>query len=188
MTHESMDDQIFKFCQKAQGYDVALFYYAGHGIQHNGENFLIPVDAKLTSANRLKYECVNMNSVLDEMESTSNKMKIIILDACRNNPFERRWNRTTRGVRGQGAGLTDKNMNASGTLIAYSTNPGNVAQDGEGRNSPYTAGLLKMIDEPNVPIEIFFKNVRKYVKQQTQGAQEPWEASSIDGDFYFNKK
>ena len=185
---ESMINHIAEFCNNAKNYDVALFYYAGHGIQHQGENYLIPVNAKLVTETRLEYESVNMNWVLEEMENSKSKMKIVILDACRNTPFERRWHRgQSRSVsKATGAGLA--NMKASGTLIAYSTNPGNVAYDGEGRNSPYTAGLLKMIDEPNVPVELFFKNVRRYVKQQTKNAQEPWESSSIEGDFYFNKK
>lgn len=178
----AMDQSIYEFGEKAKNYDVALFYYAGHGIQNNGTNYLIPVDVALKAEDDVKYDCVNANRVLDKMENSHCKAKIVILDACRNNPFERSWHRGATQV-----GLSMMNA-PEGIFIAYATNPGNVAQDGEGRNSPYTEALLKMLDQPNLPLETFFKNVLREVKRKTKGIQSPWVSSSFDGEFYFNKK
>lgn len=177
-----MDDKLYEFGEKAKNYDVALFYYAGHGIQNKGINYLIPVDVALKSEDDVKYDCVNANRVLDKLENSRCKAKIVILDACRNNPFERSWHRGTTA-----SGLSTM-IAPEGIFIAYATNPGNVAQDGVGRNSPYTEALLKMLDEPNLSLERFFKNVLREVKSKTKGAQSPWTSSSFDGDFYFNKK
>jgi len=177
-----MTQAVNEFGEQAKQYDVALFYYAGHGIQSRGENYLIPVDANLASEGDMKYECENAGRILDKMEESHCRAKIVILDACRNNPFERSWHRGSTG-----GGLSVINA-PEGTFIAYATNPGNVAQDGLSRNSPYTEALLKMLDEPNLPLENFFKRVLREVKRKTQGAQSPWSSSSFDGDFFFNRK
>ena len=178
----SFDQCLYEFGEKSRDYDVALFYYAGHGIQSQGINYLIPVDAELKTEDDVKYACINANQVLDKMESSHCKAKIVILDACRNNPFERSWH---RGIVGRGLSV----MTApQGIFIAYATSPGSVAQDGEGRNSPYTSAMLKMLDEPNLPIEFFFKNILREVKEKTNGKQTPWTANSFEGDFYFNKQ
>ena len=180
--HRTMTQAVNEFGEQAKQYDVALFYYAGHGIQSRGENYLIPVDANLASEGDMKYECENAGRILDKMEESHCRAKIVILDACRNNPFERSWHRGSTG-----GGLSVINA-PEGTFIAYATNPGNVAQDGLSRNSPYTEALLKMLDEPNLPLENFFKRVLREVKRKTQGAQSPWSSSSFDGDFFFNRK
>lgn len=181
--HKSMDDIIFEFGEKARDYDVALFFYAGHGIQNKGMNYLIPTDAVLRSEDEVKYQCVNASMVLDKLEKSRCWAKIVILDACRNNPFARSWHRgeTTRGL---------ANMDTSGGIfIGYATSPGDVARDGEGRNSPFTQALLKALDEyANQPLEMFYKKVIKEVKQITKNQQNPWNAGSFDGDFYFKKK
>ena len=178
----SFDDTLYEFGEKAKNYDAALFYYAGHGVQSKGVNYFIPVDAELRAENEIQYECINVNRILDKLESSHCKTKIMILDACRNNPFERSWH---RGISERGLSV----MNApEGIFIAYATSPGSVALDGNSRNSPYTEALIKMLDVPNLSLENFFKNVLREVKRKTNGKQTPWIASSFDGSFYFNTR
>ena len=180
-THEQMDMKIEEFGTKAHQYDVALFYYAGHGIQSKGTNYLLPVDAQLQSEEQLRYRCTPTNYVLDKLDASGCKMKIVILDACRNNPFERSWH---RGANSRGLSI----MNAPrGTLIAYATAPGDVANDGEGRNSPYTEAILTMLNKPGVKLLDFFQGVTEQVIEATNTMQYPWTSQSITGTFYFNK-
>ena len=183
-TKRDMDQKINEFGTKARDYDVALFYYAGHGTQSNGVNYLIPTDAELASEGDMQYACVNAGRVLTKMEEARCKAKIVILDACRNNPFARSWYRG-----GGNNGLSVINT-PEGTFIAYATSPGSTAADsGEGqRNSPYTEALLNMLDKPNLSLESFFKHVLRAVKEKTHNKQIPWSSSSFDGEFYFNKK
>jgi uncharacterized caspase-like protein len=172
-----MDD----FGRRLKEYDVALFFYAGHGVQVNGHNYLIPVDATLESENDAEYDCVRADRVLAKMEAGGTKTNIVILDACRDNPFERSWH---RGARGTGLAF----MNApSGSLIAYSTSPGSVASDGTGVNGTYTAALLEHVDTPGVTILQMFQRVRARVISRTNNQQIPWESTSLSGDFYFRK-
>lgn len=172
---------IDDFGMRLHGYDVGLFYYAGHGIQYKGRNYLIPVDADLKIAQQVEYDCVAADRVLAFMESAKASVNLLILDACRNNPFERSW---SRGSQGNGLAF----MSApSGSLIAYATSPGNVASDGEGENGIYTSVLLKHINTPNVTVEQVFKRVRIEVEEKTEKAQTPWESTSLKGDFYFLK-
>lgn len=180
-SHERMDKDIETFGTRAENYDVALFYYAGHGIQSKGRNYLLPVDAELQSEEQLRYRCTPTDYVLDKLDRSGCKMKIVILDACRNNPFERSWHRGggTRGL---------SMMNAPiGTLIAYATALGDVANDGEGRNSPYTEALLEVLDMPGVNLSRFFDEVTERVMQATNEMQAPWISKSTRGTFYFNK-
>ena len=180
---KEMKRAIDKFGQALKGYDVGLFFYSGHGIQVNGENYLMPVDANPASENDVEYDCVNAGRILGKMEDAENKTNIIILDACRNNPFERSW---TRNAKGKGLAF----MNApSGSLIAYATSPGNVAFDmSESSNSPYTAALLQHIETPNITISEMFQRVRSVVMKETNNEQTPWEATSLTGNFYFNQQ
>lgn len=157
---------------------TGLVFYAGHGVQAKGENYLIPIDANLYGEEDLQYECVNVNQILAKMDVAKNEMNIIMLDACRNNPFERSWNRSQNGN-----GLASINA-PDGTIIAYSTNPGNVASDGTGYNSPYTTALLKLLNKPGLTIEQVLKGVAYEVKTAMPG-QLPWYSSSITGEFYF---
>jgi hypothetical protein len=159
--------------------DVALFYFAGHGAQVNGENYLIPVDAVITKEEEVEYESVNAGLVLAQMASAANKLNIVILDACRNNPF-------ARSFRSQARGLAQISASA-GTIIAYATEPGSVAADGKGKNGLYTEELLKAIRIPGLKIEDVFKQVRIAVRNRSQGKQTPWESSSLEGDFYFTQ-
>ena len=181
---QGMETAITKFGHEAADYDVALFYYAGHGVRVDGTNYLVPIDANLPDETSVKYNCTNANQVLDYMDKAHCKMKIVILDACRNNPFERSWH---RGL--EEGGLSTMNAPV-GTLIAFSTAPGSVAADGKKgqRNSPYTSALLQMLDKPNVSLTDFFQDVLNIVYDKTNGQQTPWTSNSFIGKFYFNKK
>jgi hypothetical protein len=186
MTYENLNQKDMKkaidnFGIKLAGYDVGLFYYAGHGIQTNGFNYLIPVDALLTSYEDIDYDCVQADRILGKMEYAATKVNIIILDACRNNPFERQWSRTTSG---KGLAFMDA---PSGSLIAYATSPGRTAADGSGANGLYTSILLKYIQRRGLQIEEVFKNVRREVEAQSEGSQIPWESTSLKGQFFFRK-
>ena len=173
---------IDNFGQQLADYDVGLFFYAGHGIQVRGNNYLIPVDAQLTSENDVEYDCVRADRVLAKMESAGSKTNIAVLDACRDNPFERSWSRGT-----QGNGLAFMNA-PRGSLIAYATAPGQTASDGKGgKHGLYTAALLENITLPGLTIEQVFKRVRAKVAQQSEGKQTPWESTSLTGDFYFKR-
>jgi hypothetical protein len=179
-TLQQMDEAIIEFGRKLEKQSgIGLFFYAGHGIQSEGRNYLIPVGAKLERESSLKYESVDMNRVLDEMGYAKNGLNIVILDACRNNPLARSFRSASRG-------LAKPENTPTGTLLAYSTAPGQVAADGDGRNSPYTTSLISALSEENLPLELVFKNVIKDVKSRTRGQQVPWISSSVDGDFFFN--
>lgn len=181
-TKKGMEDAIQLFSQKAKGCDVALFYYAGHGLQCSGDNYMVPVDAKLPSEEYVPYNCTNANLVLDVMEKSGCQMKIVILDACRNNPFSRSWHRSTGG-----GGLAVMNA-PKGTFIAYSTAPGDVALDGGSgqRNSPYTSALLQTFDKKGLSITDFFQEVLERVATATNERQNPWTSNSFRGKFVFN--
>ena len=178
-TKEQMDRAIDDFGTKAKGYDITLFFYAGHAIQYNGNNYLIPVNAVLKEERDIEFNCTMIDRALARMEDSNSKLKVVVLDACRNNPFERSWRSAG------GSGLSYVNA-PTGAFIAYSTAPNRVAQDGKGRNSPYTSELLKKLDVKQLKIEDLFKQVREGVLEKTNGQQVPWEQSSITGDFYFN--
>jgi len=159
---------------------VGLFFYAGHGLQMDGENYLVPVDFDASVSYEVADAAVNSSLITGAMEEADNPLNIILLDACRDNPFPRKNRSSSRGLA--------RMDSASGTIIAYSTSPGDVAADGEGRNSPYTADLLKQLGAPGLTIEQVFKNVRVGVEDATGGRQLPWETSSLRGDFYFEPK
>lgn len=177
VNQNDMKRAIREFGEKIRGAAVGLFYYAGHGVQVNGENYLIPVDAKVESEQEVEYECVKAGFVMAQMDAARNSMNIVILDACRNNPFARSFRSETKGLAQMDA--------PSGTLIAYATAPGSVASDGAGRNGLYTQELLKQMRTSGLGIEDVFKRVRISVRAATQQKQTPWESSSLVGDFYF---
>jgi formylglycine-generating enzyme required for sulfatase activity len=157
---------------------VGLFFYAGHGLAIDGENWLIPVNAKIEKSADAEFEAIKASKVLDQMAFAENSLNIIILDACRNNPL-------SRGIRSGGTGLAK--MDAPlGSFIAYSTAPGQTAADGKGKNSPYTAALAKAIQKPGIAIEEAFRDARVEVLQTTGKEQIPWESSSLTGAFQFN--
>lgn len=156
---------------------VGLFYYAGHGMQVKGRNFLIPVDAQIQREDEVAYNSVDANQVLDKMEAASNRLNIVILDACRNNPFARSFRSGSMGLAQMDAPV--------GTLVAFATAPGSVASDGDGQNGLYTQHLLQSMQRPGVKIEDVFKNVRAGVRKESGGRQIPWESTSLEGDFVF---
>ncbi|MDV7141310.1 caspase family protein [Tropicimonas sp. TH_r6] len=156
---------------------TGLFYYAGHAVQSFGTNFLLPVDVALTDAADLSLVALRADAVLRQMSSAANRTNIVILDACRNNPFVDIPDMNDNGL---------AEMNApTGTLMAYSTAPGSVALDGTGSNSPYTQAMVTEMQTPGLTIEQMFKNVRGSVLAATNNRQTPWETSSLTSDFQF---
>ncbi len=157
---------------------TGLFFYAGHGVQSFGTNYLLPVDARLTDAADLPLVAVEAEAVLRQMASARNLTNIVILDACRNNPFQGILDMNDNGL---------AEMNApTGTFLAYSTRPGAVALDGTDGNSPFTRALAAEIAADAQPIEQLFRNTRVAVLQETNGAQTPWDASSLTREFFFS--
>jgi uncharacterized caspase-like protein len=172
-----MDKAIRAFGDSLREGYVGLFYYAGHGVQVGGRNFLIPVDSVIEREDEIPFKAIDVGQVLAKLESAGNAMNIVILDACRNNPF-------ARSTRSAVAGLA--HMDAPvGSIIAYATAPGAEARDGLGSNGVYTKHLLANISVPGLKVEDVFKRVRAAVRQETQGEQVPWENTSLEGDFYF---
>ncbi len=177
-----MEIAVNRFARKLRSGGVGLFYYSGHGVQSHGSNYLIPVGSIkfIGGQEQLKYKTVDMGYVLGAMQDAGNNFNIVILDACRNNPFK-------GFLKGLQKGLT-RVSGAEGMLIAYATSPGKTALDGTGRNSPYTKHLLDLIKKPNFPVEMLFKEVRGAVRKETNKKQTPWYEASIDGYFSFVQK
>jgi len=151
-TRKEMRGAIRKFGEEINKGAVGLFYYAGHGIQVNGENYLVPVGAEVYAEAEVEDECLKVSSVLRQMESAGNRLNIIILDACRDNPFGRSFRSSNKGLAKMDA--------PTGSILAYATAPGSVAADGTGRNGLYTSKLLNHMMEPNIVIKRIFKRVR----------------------------
>ena len=184
LSKREMEKRIRAFADKLAGADVGLFYYAGHGLQVDGRNFLAPVDATLRTDTDLDFEAIELDLVLKQLERNS-RVSIVFLDACRDNPLARNLTVTGRSTSvGRGLAQVDK---AVGMMIAFATQPGNVALDGEGRNSPFTEALLQHIDSEGASINDVMINVRKDVLEKTNGRQIPWENSSLTGQFYFKR-
>ncbi|PKN76455.1 MAG: hypothetical protein CVU52_04740, partial [Deltaproteobacteria bacterium HGW-Deltaproteobacteria-10] len=175
---KEMEASIEDFGNRLKRGGVGLFYFAGHGLQVGGVNYLIPVGAKINKESDIKYEAVDAGKILDEMANAANGFNIIILDACRDNPFHQQFRSVSRGLAIVGSA-------PKGSYISYSTSPGQVALDGDGRNSPFAAALIQYMKEPGWTIEQVFKNVRHRLSQDTAGKQVPWELSSLEGDFFF---
>jgi uncharacterized caspase-like protein len=173
-----MDESLEEFGRRLRRGGVGLFYFAGHGVQMNGANYLLPVGARIRKESDVRYEALSAERVLDEMAEANNGLNIVLLDACRDNPFARSFRSTTRG-------LAIIGQVPRGAFISYATAPGDVARDGDGRNSPYTESLLEYMQIPGIPIETVFKRVRLKLDRETGGKQVPWESSSLKGDFYF---
>jgi uncharacterized caspase-like protein len=170
-------EEILGFGKKLCGGGVGLFYFAGHGIQVGERNSLVPIGANIEKEEDVEFEAVDAGRVMAELAKAENNLNIIILDACRNNPFARSFRSSSRGLAYMSA--------PTGTVIAYATAPGSVASDGTGRNGLYTEELLKNIRQPGLRIEDVFKRVRAGVRGKTGGNQVPWESVSLEGDFYF---
>jgi hypothetical protein len=168
--------------------ELALVFYAGHGVQVDGRNYLIPVDARLERAGDLDLDAVDLQTVMRPMEA-ERRVNLVFLDACRDNPFTRSLARSLGSTRSAAVakGLAEVSS-AAGTMISFSTQPDNVAQDGQGRNSPFTAALLKYVKTPNLEVEQMMKQVRVEVMAATQEKQVPWGHSSLIGDVYLNPR
>jgi hypothetical protein len=170
---------IREFGAALRGGGVGLFYYAGHGLQLRGNNYLVPVGANPETTADVDFELVNANIVIDQMEAAGSNLNIVILDACRNNPFG------GRGLRAAAGGLAEMQA-PRGTLISYATQPGNVAMDGTSGHSPYTTALAEVIRRPGLPILEVFNEIGVAVDRATGGRQEPWVSHSpLEGIFYF---
>jgi uncharacterized caspase-like protein len=179
-----MRNAIREFSTKINNGGVGLFYYSGHGLQVDGTNYLIPISANIEQKAEVDDECVSASSVLRVMEYSKNRINIIILDACRNNPF-RSFSRSDE----KGITRMDPPKGAKqGSIIAFATAPGDVASDGDGRNGLYTSKLLKYIGSPDMNLEEIFKKVRIEVSNESAGRQVPWENNSLTGEFFFSVK
>lgn len=177
VNQRDMKRLIREFGQKLKAGGSGLFYYAGHGVQSKGHNYLIPVDADIQSEAEVEDSAVDVNLLLNYMDDAQNGVNIVILDACRDNPF-------SRSFRSASSGLAQVDA-PTGTLIAYATAPGRVASDGTGQNGLYTSELLKQMRVPGLSATEMFMHVRAEVMKQTSNKQVPWEASSLVGTFYF---
>jgi len=176
-----MHEALTQFRDNLDVAEVGLFFFAGHGMQIDGENYLMAVDTKFDKEIDAKYSSLPLNKIIEVMEKGKNATSIIILDACRNNPYESRW-RSASAIRGLAPVYAPK-----GTIISYATSPGQVALDGLGDNGAFTASLLKHLSSQNVTIEDLFKRVRNTLSAATSGKQVSWEHTSLMGDFYFNQ-
>lgn len=183
LSQNALREKVSDFAAQvaAKGADtVALVFYAGHGMQIDGENFLVPVDIDPKREADIPLQAVRLNDVLNTLTSVPSKMRIVLLDACRNNPFPE-----ISKTAGHGLAIVDAKFGAPGTFLSFSTSPGAEAEDGSGSNSPYTTALLTAAKEPGLSIEDAFKRVRVSVNKATDGRQTPWESSSLTGDFRF---
>jgi hypothetical protein len=177
-TKNEMMEALREFSKKLPEYNVALFYYAGHGVQVDGQNYLIPTDAAMKEPTDCKWEAVSQNTILEEFERVPENINIVILDACRNNPF-RSWSR------GGAQGFRAVNA-VTGSIISYATSENSTAADGDGSNGTFTEELVKQINIPQ-SITSVFMNTRKQVMKRTNNAQRPQESNMLTGEFYFKK-
>jgi formylglycine-generating enzyme required for sulfatase activity len=168
---------IDAFGKKIKGGGVGLFYYAGHGMEVNGRNYLIPISTNINNENEVEYESVDAGRVLAKMENAGNRVSIVMLDACRDNPFARNFRSASKGLA--------QTVAPEGSYIAYAAQPGAVASDGSGNNSVFTEEFVKAIRAEGVEINKAFRQVRAAVMQKTGNKQVPWTSESLTGDFYF---
>lgn len=181
---KSMKAAVREFIQKLPEGSVALVFYAGHGVQVKGQNYLIPIDAEMAEEYEVPDETLSMDTLMRGLEQAGTALNILILDCCRDDPYSRSW-RGTRSAAGTG-GLNMPSDMPQGMFIAFSTSPGRTAEDGDGVNSPYSAALAKEILAPGMDFEKVFKNVGAQVAKSTGGLQEPWVNTKFYGNFVFN--
>jgi hypothetical protein len=183
LSQNEMREKVSDFAARvaAKGPDtVALVFYAGHGLQIDGENYLIPVDIDPKREADIPLQAVRLNDILNTLTSVPTRMRILLLDSCRNNPFP-----AINQSAGHGLAIVDAKTGAPGTFLSFSTSPGAEAEDGNGADSPYTSALLLAAKEPGLSIEDTFKRVRVSVNKATEGRQTPWDSSSLTDDFRF---
>ena len=173
-----MEDAIMAFGQRLRHGGVGLFYFAGHGVQVDGVNYLIPIGARIESEGDVQYESVNANRVLSKMQDAGNPLNMVFLDACRNNPFARKFRSLSKGLAPMDA--------PKGSLVVYATAAGDVAEDGNGRNGIFTKNLLREMQKPGLEVGPMIRRVRAGVLKDTGDRQLPFEVSCLTGSFYFN--
>lgn len=172
-----MEEAVREFGRRLGKDSVGLFYYSGHGVQADGNNYLIPVQARIASKTELRNRALDVGVVFEAAEQAGTRVTILILDACRDNPFKGFRSGTNRGLTALSGPV--------GSLIAYATAPGGVAADGGGANGLYTKHLLRFLAQPGLTVEAMFKSVREAVVEESQGGQVPWENTSLKGEFCF---
>ena len=186
LTKVAMDGMVRKFAQSVANAQVGLLFYAGHGMQVQGKNYLIPIDATLANETSVDFETISADQVLNYMEAPG-RISIALLDLCRDNPLAGRFARSLgasrSGAVGQGMAIPALQ---GGVLIGFATAPGEVASHGDGDHSPFTLALLKNLDAKGIEVEQMFKRVRREVQNLTNNEQQPWNNSSLKDDFYFN--
>ncbi len=163
-----------EFGDKLKRESLGLFYFAGHGVQVRGRNFLVPVDADISREDEVAFSALDLQAVLEKMDTARNHTNLIVLDACRNNPFATRFKVASAGLAQIDA--------PPGTVVAFATAPGSTAADGAGRNGLYTRHLLANLTQPGVRIEDAFKQVRTAVRAESRGLQTPWESTSLESE------
>ena len=177
-TAKELESDIHEFGDELRTNGVGFFYYSGHGMQIEGRNYLLPINVNPKREADVKYDAVDAGRVLDELERKGTAVNLVVLDACRNNPFSRSFRSTSRGLARMDA--------PSGTLIVYATRPGQVAEDGTGRNGTFTKHLLaKLNEQPDLEVRLLLSDVRAAVLQETGKTQEPWEEGGLVGQFRF---
>ena len=179
-SHKAMDKALQNFRNALDSSDVGLFFFAGHGMQIEGVNYLLALDTPMSDETDAKHGSLSLDKVIDTLEKSKVSTKIIMLDACRNNPWKRAWQRSAATL-----GLAPVYA-PKGTIIGFATSPGQFASDGKGRNGTYTGAILQHIDEPDCLIETMFKRVRNTVAAESKGKQITWEHTSLSGNFAFN--
>lgn len=179
LTTRQVGQTLREFRSKLTPGSVAVVFYAGHGIQIKGENYLPTVDAEINGEEDVPMQSLSTRQVMDVLGEAKTRMNLVFLDACRDNPYARSFRSSSRGIAKENA--------PSGTLISFATRPGSVAGDGDGRNGIYTSVLLEQIKQSNQPIEQVLKRVVSGVKVASKGQQEPWMEGSIEGDFCFGQ-
>ncbi len=177
----ALEAAVRRLGERASGADAALFYFAGHGMEVTGRNWLLPVSAKPKAVRDLPFEALDLGLIFDQLDGVA-RVSLFILDSCRDSPFRLQLSQSSRGSTPTGMRAQQA---ASGSLIAYSTAPGTEAADGAGAHSPFTAALLKHLERPGLTVQQVFNAVRGDVKAATKGKQVPWESSALEGDFYF---
>src|SRR6266704_1850351 len=177
----AMESSIRNLGRKAEGADASVFFYAGHAIEVGGQNLLVPAPADIQSDRDLRYETIDLDSVLDAVAGRS-AVSLLFLDSCRDNPFSKKLVANSRAISFRGLGAIDA---ATGTLIAFATAPGKTAEDGDGQNSPFTSALLRNLERSGIEVRRMLGEVRREVRETTGGRQIPWENSALEGEFYF---
>lgn len=191
-TYGDMRRSVMNFAKKAYGAEIAILFYAGHGLQVAGKNHLVPIDATIEDETSLDFETITVDFIMRQM-SKDVKVQMVFLDACRDNPLARTLARRMGPSRSGsiGAGLAEikiEETGGEGSVIAFATSPGDVALDGEGSNSPFTSALIKHIDTPNASIQTVMTRVTGDVYQETEKRQRPWVNASLIGEVFLNKR